>query len=269
MCFSAGDSRACPLPIDERGRVVKPGQGIENPLELNAEGNLVKPVASVRSIIPRRHARVPDRPQQGTRRAASTSLPRIYMSRRSTGGKRRHQNAAADGGGAAAGASHEAPSAVAAHSPSPVPAPALVAPRAPSPVPAAPTPVQQSLVRSAARYRIHPLFCEDGLWLTAARPRDIVTIKPHHVCSICWNVKCHPVTSGCGHSHCFVCIRLWLQESWNCPDCKKRMFYRPMRQWAEEHEINSSYPGWTDETAVSYSWVGLKFAKDPLYPYYG
>ncbi|KAJ7152236.1 hypothetical protein C8R43DRAFT_950845 [Mycena crocata] len=251
MPVGAGNSRDWPLPIDERGRVVKPGKGIENPFELDALGNLVQPGKLWQFVGEGRNGRA------GSTQAISTSTaPRIYMARRSTGGKRRREHADGDG---------DAPAAVLPHAPTP-----NLRPNIPPRVEAAvPRPVQQSLVRVAARYRIHPPFSEDGLWLSAARPRDVETVKPHHICSICWGVKCHPVTSHCGHSHCFVCIRLWLQKSWHCPDCKKKMFYRPMRQWAEEHELESSYPGWTDETAVSYSWAGLKFAVDTLYPYYG
>ncbi|KAJ7170325.1 hypothetical protein C8R43DRAFT_1120753 [Mycena crocata] len=219
-----GETPTFPLPIDERGRVVRPGNGVENPLEVDDDGRIVSPAVAVRrqhGIIygPTAIIRgVGPQPQRSAgasaarvRRDSSSPAPRIYMARRSTGGKRLCIRDSEGNAGPSRGPDVEV---VPDRAPTPVPAPTQ---RAPAAAPQAP--VVQSLVRVAARYRIYPQFCEDELWLTEARPRDVESLKPHH--------------------------------------------------FAEEAEIDDAYPGWTDETVVSYSWAGLKFARDPHYPYYG
>ncbi|KAJ7078693.1 hypothetical protein B0H15DRAFT_954374 [Mycena belliarum] len=124
-------------------------------------------------------------------------------------------------------------------------------------------PVVHSLTLHAARVRLEPPVSREGLYLTAARPPDIVAIAPHHVCTICACVKSHPVSYKCGHSHCFVCIRMWLERNWRCPLCMKVMYEPPFRQYAEEDALTAAYPLWGDKSMVNYSWKGLKFAVDP------
>jgi hypothetical protein len=38
----------------------------------------------------------------------------------------------------------------------------------------------------------------------------------------------------CGHSHCFVCIHVWLEKSWRCPECLEMMYRKPFRHWGGE-----------------------------------
>ncbi|KAJ7300376.1 hypothetical protein DFH08DRAFT_979723 [Mycena albidolilacea] len=120
--------------------------------------------------------------------------------------------------------------------------------------------------RSGGGYRIprrEPLT-EAVLYNDAARPPVLATPKPHHVCSICWDVKSHPVSYLCGHSHCFVCIRLWLEKDWACPDCKQIMFKAPFRHYGEEKSIEYDYPFWVDDSRVSYTFSGLVFPPSPV-----
>ncbi|KAJ7699120.1 hypothetical protein B0H16DRAFT_1749490 [Mycena metata] len=56
---------------------------------------------------------------------------------------------------------------------------------------------------------------EDDLYLSADRPPTLKTDRAHQTCSICLNVKAHPVAYLCGHSHCYVCIRIHLEEDWS------------------------------------------------------
>ncbi|KAJ7432252.1 hypothetical protein B0H11DRAFT_2260908 [Mycena galericulata] len=103
----------------------------------------------------------------------------------------------------------------------------------------------------------------ESLWLTSGRPAEIDGCKPHHVCGICFGPKSHPVSYICGHSHCYVCIRVWLQQSWACPVCKTVMRMPPFRHFGEEDSMAYDYPHWVDETRVDYSWDGLRFPKPP------
>ncbi|KAK6997516.1 hypothetical protein R3P38DRAFT_3219610 [Favolaschia claudopus] len=102
---------------------------------------------------------------------------------------------------------------------------------------------------------------EEMLWSTAGRPRDYEVLQDHHQCTICRSVKAHPVSYECGHSHCYVCIRLWLERSWQCPDCRTTMHRRPFRHWGEEAALTAAYAGWGQTSAVEYSWEGLTFPK--------
>ncbi|KAJ7350496.1 hypothetical protein DFH08DRAFT_958163 [Mycena albidolilacea] len=107
-----------------------------------------------------------------------------------------------------------------------------------------------------------PLTAE-ALYIDDARPPVIATPKPHHVCGICFGIKSHPVSYLCGHSHCFVCIRVWLERQWSCPDCAQKMRMAPFRHYGEESSITWDYPFWTDDSRVSYSYEGLIFPRPP------
>ncbi|KAJ7429175.1 hypothetical protein B0H11DRAFT_2266722 [Mycena galericulata] len=110
--------------------------------------------------------------------------------------------------------------------------------------------------------REEPLTRE-ALWLTDGRPDDIPGCKPHHLCGICHGPKSHPVSYMCGHSHCYVCIRVWLGRSWACPVCKTIMRNPPFRHFGEEDSLAYDYPDWVDNSCVDYSWDGLRFPKPP------
>ncbi|KAJ7156558.1 hypothetical protein C8R43DRAFT_1125753 [Mycena crocata] len=109
--------------------------------------------------------------------------------------------------------------------------------------------------------RDEPLTHAD-LWVDGAGPRVQVAEKPHEKCSICCHVKSHPVSYICGHSHCYVCIRLWLERDWKCPDCATTMYQAPFRQYAEEDALEATYSDW-DSSRVEYNWDGLLFPKIP------
>ncbi|KAJ7097103.1 hypothetical protein B0H15DRAFT_945776 [Mycena belliarum] len=115
--------------------------------------------------------------------------------------------------------------------------------------------------RGAREIRERPLERED-LWVDGVGPTSLLPSKPFHKCTLCEGVKSHPVSYLCGHSHCYVCIRLRLEHHWNCPDCSSEMYHAPFRQYAEEAALEDEYPGW-DESTVAYSWSGLVFPKEP------
>ncbi|KAJ7430010.1 hypothetical protein B0H11DRAFT_2264452 [Mycena galericulata] len=83
-------------------------------------------------------------------------------------------------------------------------------------------------------------------------------------CGICLNAKSHPVSYACGHSHCYACIRLSLEKTFRCPECKTRMRAPPHRQYAEEHAIAKEFPEWINPCHVLYDWNGLTFPKGLL-----
>ncbi|KAJ7678411.1 hypothetical protein B0H17DRAFT_1078874 [Mycena rosella] len=76
-------------------------------------------------------------------------------------------------------------------------------------------------------------------------------------------MKSHPVSSRCGHSYCYVCIRIWLQKKWTCPVCIKVIREAPFRHYGEEDSIESDYPAWRDSSRVAYRWDGLVFPVAP------
>jgi hypothetical protein len=60
-----------------------------------------------------------------------------------------------------------------------------------------------------------------------------------------------------------VCIRLWLEKDWACPDCKQIIFKAPFRHYGEEKSIEYDYPFWVDDSRVSYTFSGLVFPPSP------
>ncbi|KAJ7823462.1 hypothetical protein B0H13DRAFT_2376037 [Mycena leptocephala] len=92
---------------------------------------------------------------------------------------------------------------------------------------------------------------------------DQAPAREHHKCGICHAVKSHPVSYECGHGHCYVCIRMWLERSWKCPECLAVMYRAPFRVFAEEAWIADAYPNWHDTSKVNYNWDGLVFPKKP------
>ncbi|KAJ7660091.1 hypothetical protein DFH06DRAFT_1326233 [Mycena polygramma] len=100
----------------------------------------------------------------------------------------------------------------------------------------------------------------ESLYLTADRPPEWKDVKEHHECDICRGVKSHPVCYECGHSHCYVCIRVWFSKNKTCPDCNAAIRTMPHRHWGEENGIRADYPGWIDKSVVDYSFEGLGFA---------
>ncbi|KAJ7655777.1 hypothetical protein DFH06DRAFT_1329212 [Mycena polygramma] len=83
-----------------------------------------------------------------------------------------------------------------------------------------------------------PLTSE-ALWLTPHRPPLLAASVPDNECGLCHCVKSHPVRYKCGHSHCYVCIRVWLEHSWECPDyfCGLTMREQPCADFSEEARI--------------------------------
>ncbi|KAJ7029964.1 hypothetical protein C8F04DRAFT_1264317 [Mycena alexandri] len=102
---------------------------------------------------------------------------------------------------------------------------------------------------------------EGQLWLGDARPPGIKNPQVHHICAICNCLKSHPVSVPCGHSYCYVCLRLWLEKSWCCPQCGAFVTAPPFRHCGEESSIRVEHPLWNDESGVDYSWDGLVFTR--------
>ncbi|KAJ7716267.1 hypothetical protein B0H16DRAFT_1741356 [Mycena metata] len=101
---------------------------------------------------------------------------------------------------------------------------------------------------------------EDNLYIGTARPPASPDIHTHE-CGICLNIQSHPVILQCKHSYCYVCIRQWLQQSWQCPGCCQPQTDRPRQNGDKAAAIATDYPPWVDTSSVTYSWEGLKFPK--------
>ncbi|KAJ7707081.1 hypothetical protein B0H16DRAFT_1746641 [Mycena metata] len=100
-----------------------------------------------------------------------------------------------------------------------------------------PEPVLRTAQKENVRLpRVGPPIAHNDLYLDFARPpsNPEIKVKPHHTCTICQGLKSHPVTVKCGHSYCYVCIRLWLEKKWSCPECMATITCRPFRHYPEE-----------------------------------
>ncbi|KAJ7622790.1 hypothetical protein DFH06DRAFT_1340672 [Mycena polygramma] len=97
------------------------------------------------------------------------------------------------------------------------------------------------------RVRTTPLTVNE-LYLTAARPPADSDPLPHHECSVCFNVKSHPVAYRCGHSNCYVCVRQWLEHGWTCPVCRATITEEPILNGDSERAIAFDHPTWHDHS---------------------
>ncbi|KAJ7838503.1 hypothetical protein B0H14DRAFT_3459339 [Mycena olivaceomarginata] len=91
---------------------------------------------------------------------------------------------------------------------------------------------------------------EDDLYLDDARPGDISLPELEHTCRLCLNAKSHPVKLSCGHSACFVCVRLLLETQWGCDECGQVVTRRPQLDVEEVATIERAYPGWDQSKIV-------------------
>ncbi|KAJ7653363.1 hypothetical protein DFH06DRAFT_1330744 [Mycena polygramma] len=124
------------------------------------------------------------------------------------------------------------------------------------------TPATRGSLTAGSRVpRAEPLVLKD-LWIDGNEPppRDPGR-TPHQECAVCKQVKSCPVISGCGHSHCYPCIRVALEYSFNCPSCRATMTAAPFRCWAEEQCIEHDHPDWNNTSRVTYNFDGLEFPR--------
>ncbi|KAJ6625160.1 hypothetical protein B0H10DRAFT_2003939 [Mycena sp. CBHHK59/15] len=84
-----------------------------------------------------------------------------------------------------------------------------------------------------------------------------------YCCSICQQLKSHPVSTVCGHTFCYVCIHHALDTSFKCPICSSMIHHPPHRVHNFEESLAASYPTQPDNTKVDWAtaWKGLKFPK--------
>ncbi|KAJ7770052.1 hypothetical protein B0H16DRAFT_1715678 [Mycena metata] len=112
--------------------------------------------------------------------------------------------------------------------------------------------------------RLTALIRED-LYFEGRLPVHQSTSRRSQRCSLCLSAKSHPVSYLCGHSHCYACIRLHLERSWECPTagCSTVMQRAPHRHYPDEEALAEDFPLWVTQTAVFYTWDGLTFPKLP------
>ncbi|KAJ7059184.1 hypothetical protein C8F01DRAFT_1254869 [Mycena amicta] len=93
------------------------------------------------------------------------------------------------------------------------------------------------------------------------KPPKIDHVYPAHKCGLCDSRASHPVSLWCNHMFCFVCARLRLNKSWECPkrDCRQPQRRPPWRRLELEEEIEQVYVGFTDFTQVKYEWNDVRF----------
>ncbi|KAJ7186239.1 hypothetical protein B0H12DRAFT_1246730 [Mycena haematopus] len=119
-------------------------------------------------------------------------------------------------------------------------------------------------IHGKRRKREVPLTADD-LYLDDARPSTTQIADAGHRCPICQYIKSHPVANKCGHSYCYVCIRLRLEQEWTCPvaDCNRISRHPPTFDVGEAASVATDYPDRVDESTVSFSWDGLSFPFRP------
>ncbi|KAJ7791908.1 hypothetical protein B0H14DRAFT_3499961 [Mycena olivaceomarginata] len=101
---------------------------------------------------------------------------------------------------------------------------------------------------------------EDELYLDEARPDEVCYPPIMNTCGICLNVKSHPVRLSCGHSTCYVCVRILLETQWGCPQCSKNITRKPEPDFEEAAAIERKCGAW-DMSRVEYNWDGLRFPR--------
>ncbi|KAJ7925441.1 hypothetical protein B0H13DRAFT_2314449 [Mycena leptocephala] len=118
------------------------------------------------------------------------------------------------------------------------------------------------MIHLGPRAKRGPALTTEQLYLTAEHTPEVpaeIVLKPYHHCNICWSIKSHPVAYKCGHSHCYVCIRVWLQKNLSCPHCKATVHETPYIHMGERQAIEADYPQWVDKSKVDLRWSGLQF----------
>ncbi|KAJ6448870.1 hypothetical protein C8R47DRAFT_1230860 [Mycena vitilis] len=109
--------------------------------------------------------------------------------------------------------------------------------------------------------RDEALTVED-LWKPGSGPPLLTALAVEDNCTICLQLRSHPVFYKCGHGHCYTCIRVWLEEHWECPQCKAVITQEPFRIDAVESLLRRIYGEW-DTSDVVYDWSGLTFPVIP------
>ncbi|KAJ7846749.1 hypothetical protein B0H14DRAFT_3678067 [Mycena olivaceomarginata] len=70
-------------------------------------------------------------------------------------------------------------------------------------------------------------------------------------CSLCLEIKSHPVKLPCEHSACDACVRLSLETDWNCPIRGTKITKKPIPHEVEAAAIERENPG-GDDSKVDY-----------------
>ncbi|KAJ6490869.1 hypothetical protein C8R45DRAFT_1096416 [Mycena sanguinolenta] len=122
--------------------------------------------------------------------------------------------------------------------------------------------VATPLAKEGRRWLRDRPLTHDDLYLDAERPAGNVEPKDYHLCAICKAMLLHPVSTHCGHTFCFVCIRMWLEKEWTCPECVTTLVSVPCRHWGTGQALASEYPTRVDNSRVKMSWIGLDFPQE-------
>ncbi|KAJ7666198.1 hypothetical protein DFH06DRAFT_1323328 [Mycena polygramma] len=100
----------------------------------------------------------------------------------------------------------------------------------------------------------------DNLYLDDARPPPLEPgPDPAHSCGICLGVNSHPARTRCGHTYCFICLRMALERDWRCPECRQTIHKAPVPDVNMAQLIAVHYPRWVDASRVTFTFDGLLF----------
>ncbi|KAJ6537003.1 hypothetical protein B0H19DRAFT_381964 [Mycena capillaripes] len=126
------------------------------------------------------------------------------------------------------------------------------------------SPIFTSRFTSGARIqRSRPLRAVDLMVNGVTISGDRSCADDSFKCAICWGLKSHPVVTTCGHTFCFVCIRISLETSFQCPFCREQILGPPVRSTDFDNVLKAAYPNQPDNTHVRWgdAWRGLTWPK--------
>ncbi|KAJ7678869.1 hypothetical protein DFH06DRAFT_1120681 [Mycena polygramma] len=112
------------------------------------------------------------------------------------------------------------------------------------------------------RPRPTPLLPSD-LYTTEARPPLLTPSEEEFKCIMCDQMKSNPFRTKCGHTHCYVCLRIHVETSWKCPSCDVIITRAPKRDTEAELWIQINHASWIDQSRVVGTWDGLLFPQLP------
>ncbi|KAJ7914202.1 hypothetical protein B0H13DRAFT_1873168 [Mycena leptocephala] len=125
--------------------------------------------------------------------------------------------------------------------------------------------IASSTASAVSRYPAIPIFTSgftSGARIQRSRPLRAADLMVNGVtisgdrscaddsfkCAICWGLKSHPVVTTCCHTFCFVCIRISLETSFQCPFCREQILGPPVRSTDFDNVLKAAYPNQPDNT---------------------
>ncbi|KAJ7693187.1 hypothetical protein B0H17DRAFT_1200007 [Mycena rosella] len=104
-------------------------------------------------------------------------------------------------------------------------------------------------------------LAESDLYVGPERPGEQDTTRAHQRCTICLQVKSHPVSAGIAIAMPASGSGLSALGPARSAQCMKVIHMPPVRHYGEEDGIAGDFPSWEDKSVVTFSWSGLTFPR--------